>query len=54
MKGAPMYKVICPIDNEIKWTTKDRAEAVAHGKKYQALVFKGKQLIMDFSKGAAQ
>ncbi len=47
-----MYKVICPIDNEIKWQTKDRKEAIAHGKKYQALVYKGKELIYDFSKGA--
>ena len=29
MKGASMYKVICPIDNEIKWQTKDRKEAIA-------------------------
>ena len=44
-----MYKVICPIDNEIKWQTKDRKEAISKAKKNNATVYSNNLLIKDFS-----
>ena len=44
-----MYKVISNIDFSVIWSTKDRQEAIAIAKKYQAMVYQKDKKILDFS-----
>ena len=44
-----MYKVISNIDFSVIWSTKDRQEAIAIAKKYQASVYQKDKKILDFS-----
>lgn len=47
--GFKMYKVISNIDFSVIWSTKDRQEAIAIAKKYQASVYQKDKKILDFS-----
>ena len=47
--GIKMYKVISNIDFSVIWSTKDRQEAIAIAKKYQASVYQKDKKILDFS-----
>ena len=44
-----MYKVICGLTHNVIWSTKDRREAIAIAKKYQATVYQKDKKILDFS-----